>query len=88
MSVDDIRRIDMVELVRKQTYITPEQDRAVKRLAERHHTTEAEILRRALDDLLRREGVREGEDPFAALIGSIEGPAEVDHDDIYRYLCV
>lgn len=73
-----------MDLVRKQTYITPEQDRAVKRLAERHHTTEAEILRRALDDLLRREGVREGEDPFAALIGFIEGPTEVDHDDIYR----
>jgi hypothetical protein len=41
-----------------------------------------EILRRALDVLLRREGVGEGEDPFAALIGLIEGPAEVDHDDI------
>jgi hypothetical protein len=84
MSTDDIRRVSIVDLVRKQTYITPEQDRAVKRLAERHHTTEAEILRRALDDLLRREGVREGEDPFAALIGFIEGPTEVDHDDIYR----
>jgi hypothetical protein len=84
MSTDDIRRMGIVDLVRKQTYITAEQDRAVKRLAEQHHTTEAEILRRALDDLLRREGVREGEDPFAALIGFIEGPAEVDHDDIYR----
>jgi hypothetical protein len=84
MSTDDIRRMGIVDLVRKQTYITPEQDRAVKRLAERHHTTEAEILRRALDDLLRREGVRDGEDPFAALIGFLEGPTEVNHDDIYR----
>jgi hypothetical protein len=82
MSIDDIMRMGLVDLVRKQTNLTPEQDRAVKRLAERHHTTEAATLRRALDDLPRREGVRDGEDPFAALIGSIEGPAEVDHDDV------
>ena len=34
-----------MELVRKQTYITPAQDRAVKLLAQRQGTTEAEILR-------------------------------------------
>ena len=71
MSSNGVGEIHIVELVRKQTYITAEQDRAVKRLAERHHTTEAEILRRALDDLLRREGMRDGEDPFAALIGFV-----------------
>ena len=73
-----------MELIRKQTYITLEQDRAVKRLAARYHTTEAEILRRALDSWLGREEARNGEDPFAPLIGFIEGPVEVDHDDIYR----
>ena len=73
-----------MELVRKQTYITPYQDRAVKRLAQLQGTTEAEILRRALDLLLAREGVLETQDPFADLIGMFEGPAEVDHDDIYR----
>jgi len=73
-----------MELVRKQTYITPSQDRAVKRLARLQGTTEAEILRRAVDLLLAREGILETQDPFADLIGMFEGPAEVDHDDIYR----
>jgi hypothetical protein len=73
-----------MELVRKQTYITPYQDRAVKRLAQLQGTTEAEILRRAVDLLLAREGILETQDPFVGLIGMFEGPAEVDHDDIYR----
>jgi hypothetical protein len=72
-----------LEFVRKQTYITPSQDRAVKRLAARYGTTEAEIVRRALDDWLRREGVRQDDDPFAGLIGVFDGPAEINHDDIY-----
>jgi hypothetical protein len=73
-----------MELIRKQTYITPYQDRAVKRLAQLQGTTEAEILRRAVDLLLAREGILETQDPFVDLIGMFEGPAEVDHDDIYR----
>ncbi len=73
-----------MELVRKQTYITPYQDRAVKRLAQLQGTTEAEILRRAVDLLLAREGILETQDPFVDLIGMFEGPVEVDHDDIYR----
>ncbi len=73
-----------MELVRKQTYITLAQDRAVKRLAQRQGTTEAEILRKALDQFLAREGIGETEDPFADLIGMFSGPFEADHDDIYR----
>jgi hypothetical protein len=73
-----------MELVRKQTYITLYQDRAVKRLAQLQGTTEAEILRRAVDLLLASEGILETQDPFADLIGMFEGPKEVDHDDIYR----
>ncbi len=73
-----------MELVRKQTYITLAQDRAVKLLAQRQGTTEAEILRKALDQFLAREGIGENQDPFADLIGMFEGPSEVDHDDIYR----
>jgi hypothetical protein len=72
-----------MELVRKQTYITPAQDRAVKRLAQQQVTTEADILRKALDQFLVKEGIVESEDPFADLIGMFEGPSEVDHDDIY-----
>lgn len=73
-----------MELVRKQTYITTAQDRAVKRLAQQQGTTEAEILRRALDQYLASEGIVERQDPFEDLIGMFEGPSEVDHNDIYR----
>lgn len=73
-----------MELVRKQTYITLAQDRAVKLLAQRQKTTEADILRKALDQFLAREGVGETRDPFAELIGMFEGPVETDHDDTYR----
>ena len=73
-----------MELVRKQTYITPYQDKAVKRLAQMQGTTEAEILRRAVDLLLAKEGILETHDPFADLIGMFEGPEEVDHNDIYH----
>ena len=73
-----------MELIRKQTYITPEQDRAVKQLAAREGTTEAEILRRALDAWLTMEAGAGRDDPFGALIGFVDGPEESDHDDIYR----
>jgi hypothetical protein len=73
-----------MELVRKQTYITPSQERAVKRLARQHGTTEAEIIRKALDLLLAREGMGEYKDPFDDLIGLFAGPDKVNHDDIYR----
>ena len=72
-----------MQMIRKQTYITPAQDRAVKRLAQQQGVTEAEIVRKALDMLLAREGIRENEDPLAELIGLFAGPSEVDHDDIY-----
>jgi hypothetical protein len=84
MSYNNIMEVTNMELVRKQTYITPAQDRAVKRLAQQQGTTEAEILRKALDLLLAREGIGENEDPLADLIGLFSGPSQVDHDDIYR----
>ncbi len=73
-----------MELIPKQTYITLDQDEAVKQLAQRQGTTEAEILRKAIDQFLAWEGIKEIEDPFADMIGMVEGPVEVDHDDIYR----
>ena len=84
MSYNNIMEVTNMELVRKQTYITPAQDRAVKRLAQQQGITEAEILRKALDLLLAREGIKENEDPLADLIGLFSGPPKVDHDDIYR----
>jgi hypothetical protein len=72
-----------MELIRKQTYITRAQDRALKRLAQQQGTTEADILRKALDQFLTKEGLIGPEDPFADLIGIFEGLVEADHDDIY-----
>ena len=72
-----------MELIPKQTFITPDQDRAVKQLAQRQGTSEAEILRKAIDQFLAWEGIKEIEDPFADMIGMVEGPSEADHDDIY-----
>lgn len=73
-----------MELVRKQIYITPAQNRAIKRLAQQEGITEAEVLRRALEQFLAKEGIIGAQDPFSELIGMFEGPSEVDHDDIYR----
>ena len=73
-----------MELISKQMYITPEQDEAVKQLAQRQGTTEAEILSKAIDQFLAWEGVKELRDPFADMIGMFEGPTEADHNDIYR----
>ena len=36
-------------MIRKQVYLEPEQDKALKRLARRTHRPEAEIIRAALD---------------------------------------
>jgi hypothetical protein len=82
MPHDDIMEIKM-EMVRKQTYLTAEQDRRLKEMADRYHTTEAEILRRALDSWLGTEAARTGPDPFEGLIGFVSGPNHTDHDDIY-----
>ena len=71
-----------MELVRKHFNITPAQARAVKQLAQQQGTTEADILRKALDQFLAKQGIVETQDPFADLIGMFEGPAEVDHNDI------
>ena len=74
-------RFQKLKLVRKQIYITPAHDTAVKRLAQQYGTTESKILHKALDLLLVREGIREYEDPFDDLIGLFAGPSEVNHND-------
>jgi hypothetical protein len=72
-----------VELVRKQTYITPQQDAALKRIAAREGTTESEVLRRVLDKWLVRVE-HASDDPLGAFVGWAEGDVVNDHDDIYR----
>jgi predicted transcriptional regulator len=71
-------------MVRNKTYLTEGRDRRLKELAERYHTTEAEILRLALDSWLQRETALNSADPFERLVEFALGPKEVDHNDIYE----
>jgi hypothetical protein len=72
-----------MDLVRKQTYITAEQDAALKRIAAREGTTESQVLRRVLDRWLGRLE-QPNDDPLGAFIGWVQGDVVNDHDDIYR----
>jgi hypothetical protein len=69
-------------LVRKQIYITANQDRAVKHIARRRGVTEAEVVGEALDSWLTAERSHDS-DPFAGMVNMTAGPAAVDHGDIY-----
>src|SRR5260370_10542234 len=79
MLYNDTMEVITMELVRKQTYITPAQDRAVKRLAQQQGTTEAEILRKTLDLFLAPVGIAENDDPFAVLLDLFSRPSHLDH---------
>ena len=72
-------------MVRKQTYISAEQDRQLKALARQEETTEAEIIRRALEQYIRAEKAKNMKNPLLGLIGisgHAEGPGDgsVNHD--------
>lgn len=73
-----------MELVRKQTYITPEQDAALKRIAARDGRSEADVLREVLDNWLLTNGDENRGDPLRPFIGWFSGSRVNDHDDIYR----
>lgn len=73
-----------MQMVRKQTYLTRDQDRRLKASAHREHTTEAEILRRALENWLKAEEAGSDSDPFERLVGFTSGVTDIDHDDIYE----
>jgi hypothetical protein len=71
-------------LIRKQTYITTEQDASLKRAAPEQNSTQAAVLRHALDAWLATESRGADEDPLRRLIGFVELPdSHVDHDDMY-----
>ncbi len=78
-------------LKRKQVYLDPEHERRLKHLAWRTGTSEAEHIRRALEEYLSWQepvDAQEEEDPLLEVIGLCqrsEGPrdASVNHD---RYL--
>ena len=48
----------MEPMVRKQLYLTPAQDRALKERARREHRSEADLVRQAVDLLLDDGGAR------------------------------
>lgn len=58
--------------IRKTFTISPAQHRALKRIAQQQRTSEAEILRQALDQFLASKGRIETEDPFAAIIRNVQ----------------
>ena len=66
-------------MVRKQTYIRPDQDRALKRLARKRRVTEAEILRKAIDEYVARQDAPR-EDPILRLAGRFEAAEEGERD--------
>lgn len=75
-------------MVRKQTYLLPEQDRELKELAKVKRVTEAEVIREALDHFIKSEKKRWVSNPLLGIVGlcsGAEGPQDgsVNHD---RYL--
>lgn len=76
------------KIIRKQTYLLPAQDVAIKRIAAREGVTESEILRRAVAEFLARAEERKvPRNPFLDLIGAFEGPpgrgADTLDEDLY-----
>jgi hypothetical protein len=62
----------MARLVRKQVYITAEQEERLKHIAAREKRSEAEIIRAALDDRLQARPAaakRLADDPLWAIVG-------------------
>lgn len=76
-------------MIRKQTYILPEQDRMLKALARMKQVTEAELIREALEQFLRREEANAENNPLLKIVGiGGDGPGPVDgalNHDCYLY---
>jgi hypothetical protein len=80
----------VARLVRKQVYITPEQDDLLKDMANREKRSEAEIIRAALDARLRPRKApprRLSDDPLWGIIGLGAGESGdvSEHVDHYLY---
>lgn len=75
-------------MIRTQIQITPEQARALKRLAAKEGKSIAEIIRISVDNLLRSGGIQNEvalRERARAVIGALNGPADLaeDHDSYY-----
>jgi hypothetical protein len=74
--------------IRKQIYLTPEQNEDLKTLAMMRGTSEAAIIREALSDYVTREKEKAAkQDPLAEIIGSgmSKYPDSVKRHDYYLY---
>ena len=64
----------MASMVRKQVYLTVEQDRLLRRAAKKHRRTEAEIIRQALDRTLGNPASDDpARDPIWGLVAIADG---------------
>jgi len=73
-------------MIRTQIQITPEQARALKRLASKEGKSVAELIRISLDSMLRAGGIRDQDDlrhKAIAAAGKLNGPQNLaaNHDD-------
>ena len=80
----------MDRLIRKQVYITEEQERLLKLAAKREQRAEAEILRAALDQVLLPKTVNRAPskpDPLWGIVGlgRTEGADVARNVDLYLY---
>jgi hypothetical protein len=75
-------------MIRTQIQITPEQARALKRLAAKEGKSISELIRLSLDDLLRSGSVKNWEDlrrKAGAAAGKLNGPKNLaeKHDEYF-----
>lgn len=73
-------------MVRTQIQITPEQARALKRMAAREGKSVAELIRKSVDMMLRSGGIKDQDElrkKAMAAAGKLSGPADLStrHDD-------
>lgn len=67
-----------VQYIKKQVYLTPAQDLAVRQLAEAEKISDSQVVRRALEVFFRQtRETSEAEEAFTALIGA--GKAKQGH---------
>lgn len=74
----------LMSMVRKQIYITPEQNKLVYKLSVREKVAEAEIIRRAIEEYLRKQ-IPMPENPLTEIValgrsGNKSGSVEHDHE--------
>ncbi len=83
------RKKQPLRMIRKQTYLFPEQEKKLKELAKLKKVTEAEIIREALEHFLKEEEKGLIENPLFKIIGisgSAAGPEDGSvHHDKYLY---